>query len=110
MNITARDWIYAYYQQKTFRNFIQSLMRGLGKGCDVWKEQALTNQILSHVGSIKSGPILESTVMHAIFEKGQKNVKKEHKKIKYLKIWAKMYKMWKHSEKGQAIACDYPTK
>ena len=81
MNITARDWIYAYYQQKTFRNFIQSLMRDLGKGCDVWKEQALTNQILSHVGSIKSGPILESTVMHAIFEKkGKKMLKKSTKR------------------------------
>ena len=26
---------------------------------------------------------------------------------KYLKIWAKMYKIWKYFEKGQVTACDY---
>ena len=33
-------------------------------------------------------------------EKGQK-------KAKYLKIWSKVYKMWKYFEKGQSHACDY---
>ena len=45
-----------------------------------------------------SGSILESKSIRAIFsEKGQK-------RAKYLKIWAKMYKIWKYFEKGQAIA------
>ena len=39
-----------------------------------------------------SGPILESKGMHAIFQKkGKINFKKEQKRAKYLKIWAKMY-------------------
>ena len=25
----------------------------------------------------------------------------------YLKIWAKMYKIWKYFEKGQVVAWDY---
>ena len=25
---------------------------------------------------------------------------------KYLKIWAKIYKIWKHFEKGQVVECD----
>ena len=37
-----------------------------------------------------AGPILESKGMHAIF---QKNGKKGQKMAKYLKIWAKMYKI-----------------
>ena len=39
--------------------------------------------------------------MHAIFQK------KGKKRAKYLKIWAKMYKIWKYFEKGQPHACDY---
>ena len=39
-------------------------------------------------------------------EKGQKDDKK---RVKYLKIWTKMYKIWKCFEKGQVIACDYCT-
>ena len=39
-----------------------------------------------------SGPILESKGMCVIFQKkGKKNVKKDKKRAKYLKIWAKMY-------------------
>ena len=39
-------------------------------------------------------PILESKGMYAIFQKkGKKNVKNEQKWGKYLKIWAKMYKI-----------------
>ena len=37
-------------------------------------------------------------------EKGQK---KGQKRAKYLKIWAKTYKIWKCFEKGQPHACDY---
>ena len=51
-----------------------------------------------------SGPILESKGMHAIF---QKNGKKGENRAKYLKIWAKMYHIWKYFEKGQLHACDY---
>ena len=44
-----------------------------------------------------AGPILESKGMHAIFQKngkkGQKMLKKRQKMAKYLKIWAKMYKI-----------------
>ena len=50
-----------------------------------------------------AGPILESKGMRAIFQK------KGKKRAKYLKIWAKMYKIWKYFEKGQVIACDYRT-
>ena len=40
--------------------------------------------------------------VHAIFQKkGQK------KRTKYLKIWAKMYKICECFEKGQPDACDY---
>ena len=54
--------------------------------------------------TLKAGPILESKGMRAIFhEKG----KKGQKRAKYLKIWAKMYKIWKYFEKGQPHACDY---
>ena len=48
-----------------------------------------------------AGPILESKGMRAIFQK---------KKAKYLKIWAKMYKIWKHFEKGQPHAWDHRMK
>ena len=59
-------------------------------------------------------PILESKGMRAIFQKKgkkrvNKNVKKGQKRVKYLKICAKTYKIWKYSEKGQVIACDYRT-
>ena len=30
-------------------------------------------------------------------------------RAKYLKIWAKKYKIWKYFEKGQVTACDYHT-
>ena len=40
--------------------------------------------------------------MHAIFQK-------KGKKIKYLKILTKWYKIWKWFEKGQVIARDYRT-
>ena len=38
--------------------------------------------------------------MHAIF---RKRAKQEQKKAKYLKIWAKMYKIWKDFEKEQLM-------
>ena len=37
----------------------------------------------------------------------EKGGKKKVKRAKYLKIWAKMHKIWKYFEKGQVIACDY---
>ena len=38
----------------------------------------------------------------------RKSANKEKKRAKYLKIWAKMYKIWKYFfEKGQPRACDY---
>ena len=53
--------------------------------------------------SYSSGPILEGKGMRAIFsEKGQKSAKK-----KYMKIWTKMYKIWKYFEKGQPYASEY---
>ena len=51
----------------------------------------------------KSGLILESKGMRAIFQK------KGPKRVKYWKISAKMCKMWKYFEKGQPHACDYRT-
>ena len=50
-----------------------------------------------------SGPILESKVMHVIFQKKCK------KMAKYLKNWAKMYKIRNYFEKGHVIACDNRT-
>ena len=41
--------------------------------------------------------------MGAIF---QKKGKEMLKRAKYLKIWAKMYKIWKYFEKGQVTAWD----
>ena len=40
--------------------------------------------------------------MGAIFEKKGK----EMFRVKHLKMWAKMYKIWKYFEQGQVIACD----
>ena len=40
---------------------------------------------------LETGPILESKGMHAIFQK--KGKKKWQKRTKYLKIWAKIYKI-----------------
>ena len=42
--------------------------------------------------------------MHVIF---QKMGKKRQERAKYLKIWAKMYKIWKHFGKGQPRLCKY---
>ena len=50
-------------------------------------------------------------------KKGKKNVLKIQQSAKYLKIWAKMYKIWKTFENStgdcvrlsQVIACDYRT-
>ena len=40
------------------------------------------------------GPTLESKGTHGIFQKkGKKNVKKGQKRAKYVKVWAKMYKI-----------------
>ena len=39
----------------------------------------------------------------------RKSAKKGQKRAKYLKIWAKMYKIWKCFKKGQPHACDYCT-
>ena len=48
--------------------------------------------------------------MYAIFQKkGKKMLKKDKKVKKYLKIWAKMYKIGKYFEKGQVITCNYCT-
>ena len=41
------------------------------------------------------------------FRKRAKNVKKGQKSGKYLKIWAKMYTIWKYFEKGHVIGHDY---
>ena len=40
-------------------------------------------------------------------KKGQKMLKKTKKGKILKKNWAKMYKIWKYSEKGQVIVCDY---
>ena len=56
-----------------------------------------------------SGPILGSKGMRAIFQKKGPKKKKGQKRAKYLKNWAKMYKIWKYFEKGQMIACEYHT-
>ena len=80
MNIKAGDWIYVtneYYQQKAFQDFIQSLMRALGKECDVGKEQVLKNQIFSHVGS--SQHILERSFMQFSGKRAKKMFKKSTK-------------------------------
>ena len=53
---------------------------------------------------MEAGPILEMCV---IFQK--QSAKKCHKRAKYLKIWAKMYKIWKYFEKGLVIACNNHT-
>ena len=37
----------------------------------------------------------------------REKTKKGQKRPKYLKIWAKMYKIWKYFEKGQFHECDY---
>ena len=50
-----------------------------------------------------SEPILEIKGMLAIFSE------KWQKRAKYLRIWVKMYKIWKYFEKGQPHACDYHT-
>ena len=57
--------------------------------------------IIHHGFLIYLGPILESKGMHANFPKRGKEM------AKYLKIQAKMYKIWKYFEKGQVIGCDY---
>ena len=44
-----------------------------------------------------SGPILESKGMREIFQK----------RAKYIKIWAKMFKIWKYFEIGQPHSCEY---
>ena len=55
-----------------------------------------------------AGPIIESKDVRAMFQKKCKEIlkkgKKGQKRAKYLKIWAKMYKVLKCSEKGQVIA------
>ena len=43
--------------------------------------------------AIITGPILESKGMCAIFQKKYKKYLKGQKRTKYLKIWAKMYKI-----------------
>ena len=57
------------------------------------------------------GPILESKGIYATHKKkcneSTKNVEKEQKRAKYLKIWAKMYKISEYFEKGQLTMCDY---
>ena len=44
-------------------------------------------------------------VMHVIFQRMGKNVKKSQEKAKYLKIWAKIYKIWNVLKKV-IIACN----
>ena len=63
------------------------------------------------MGAAFSGAILESKGNAYDFsEKLQKRPKNWKKKgTKYLKIWAKMYKIWKYFGKRQVIACDYRT-
>ena len=61
----------------------------------------------------KTGPILESKGMYAIFskkgKKGQQNVNKRPKRANHLKIWATVYKIRKYFEKGHVIVCSYRT-
>ena len=52
-------------------------MRGLGKECDVGKEQVLKNQIFSHVGS--SQHILERSFMQFSGKRAKKMFKKSTK-------------------------------
>ena len=34
-------------------------------------------------------------------------LEKGQNRVKYLKIWAKLFKIWKYFEKGQPHACDH---
>ena len=54
-----------------------------------------------HVFFAQPGPILGSKGHACDFSE------KEQKRAKYLKIWAKMYKIWKYFWKGHPHACDY---
>ena len=66
--------------------------------------QWIQNQLIS------SGPILESKGMRAIFQKkGKKKNLEGQKRAKYLKIWAKIYKISKYIEKRRVIVCDNRT-
>ena len=59
-----------------------------------------------------TGPILESKGMLAVFQKKDNKKKRKEKgqeRVKYLKIWPKLYKISKYFEKGQVVACDYHT-
>ena len=49
-----------------------------------------------------AGLILESKGMRAIFQKKGKKKFKREKRTKYLKIWAKIYKISNYIEKGKA--------
>ena len=51
---------------------------------------------------VMTGPILESNTMHMIFQKKGKKKKKGKKRAKYLKIWAKLYKILKYFEEKTA--------
>ena len=57
-------------------------------------ENTLINDFQHHPFLYQAGPIVESKGMHAISQKkGKKMFKKGKKGEKYLKIWAKMYKI-----------------
>ena len=50
--------------------------------------------------------------MYVSFSKVKNHIKilkNGQKRAKYLKTWAKMYKIWKYLKKGQMIVCDFCT-
>ena len=62
-----------------------------------WFNSKFQQKPLLYKPILGAGPILESKGMRAIFQKKDKKrtktVKKEQKRAKYLKIWAKIYKI-----------------
>ena len=86
-------FVYIDYKRSNTQPKKHSLSTKLKLQTLVW--EVSTSSRLDH-----AGPILESKGMGVIF---QKNGKECWKRTKYLKIWAKIYKIWKYFEKGQVI-------
>ena len=85
--------------------------------CTYFSPNKTENQFISYCNKLKkgvtdrqnwSGPILDRACMW-LFRKRATNALKGQKRAKYLKIWAKMYKIRKYFEKGLVIAWDYCT-
>ena len=62
------------------------------------QKQWFTHKIYIHFKTYNPEPILEIKAMRAVF---QKQGKKMLKKAKYMKIWAKINKVWKSLKKGR---------